>query len=264
MLIGGEAEVEGYFDWNTERNQTLVPDTHDLPVRFMPTNTNYYAPVDGTVAVTINKSAQSIVWNDSFENITVTDSIVLNASAQTKVTYEVSDMEIAYITDNNVLYFHRGGTVQVTAYAEEDAYYLADTLTRELEILPAYPTILSYPTASPIAYGQLLGESELSGGETNVSGSFAWVDPAAELEAGEYHQNVLFTPDDQVSYKSVEIPVIVIVNPIAQTITWELNTIEVRQGQSLQFNAEASSKLPITYSVDKTALAKVENNIFYA
>ena len=264
MLVGGEAEVEGYFDWNTERNQTLVPGTHDLPVRFMPTNTNYYAPVDGTVAVTINKSAQKIVWNDSFENITVIDSIVLNASAQTKVTYEVSDSELAYITDNNVLYFHRGGTVQVTAYAEEDAYYLADTLTRELEILPAYPTILTYPTASPISYGQKLGESVLSGGEASVSGSFAWADEEALLEAGEYHQTVLFTPDDQVSYKNIEIPVVVLVDPIAQTITWELNTIEVRQGQSLQFNAEASSKLPITYSVDNTALAKVENNTFYA
>ena len=264
MLVGGEAEVEGYFDWNTERNQTLVPGTHELPVRFMPTNTNYYAPVDGTVAVTINKSAQSIVWNDSFENITVTDSIVLTASAKTEVTYDISDTEMAYITDNNVLYFHRGGTVQVTAYAEEDAYYLADTLVRELEVLPAYPTIETYPTASPISYGQLLGESELSGGVANVSGTFAWVDPAAELEAGEYHQNVLFTPDDQVSYKNIEIPVIVLVKPIEQTITWELNTIEVRQGQSLQFNAVASSNLPITYSVDNNALAKVENNTFYA
>ena len=264
MLIGGEAEVEGYFDWNTELNQTHVPGTHDLPVRFMPTNTDYYAPVDGTVAVTINKSAQKIVWNDSFENITVADSIVLTAYAQTPIEYVVSDVELAYITDNNVLYFTRGGNLQVTAYAIEDDYYLADTCVRELTVLPAYPTIVTYPTASPISYGQKLGESVLSGGEASVSGSFAWVDPAAELEAGEYHQNVLFTPDDQVSYKNIEIPVIVRVNPIEQTITWELNTIEVRQGQSLQFNAEASSKLPITYSVDNTALAKVENNTFYA
>ena len=264
LLIGGEAEVEGVFEWNTERNQTLVPGTHDLAVRFVPTNTNYYEPVDGTVAVTINKSAQKIVWNDGFENITVADSIVLTAYAQTPIEYVVSDVELAYITDNNVLYFTRGGNLQVTAYAIEDDYYLADTCVSELEILPAYPTIETYPTASPISYGQLLGESELSGGVASVSGTFAWVDPAAELEAGEYHQNVLFTPDDQVSYKNVEIPVIVRVNPIEQTITWELNTIEVRQGQSLQFNAEASSKLPITYSVDNTALAKVENNTFYA
>lgn len=264
MLMGGEAEVEGYFDWNTERNQTLVPGTHDLPVRFMPTNTDYYAPVDGTVAVTINKSAQKIVWNDSFENITVADSIVLTAYAQTPIEYVVSDVELAYITDNNVLYFTRGGNLQVTAYAIEDDYYLADTCVRELTVLPAYPTIETYPTASPISYGQKLGESVLSGGEASVSGSFAWADEEALLEAGEYHQKVLFTPDDHVSYKPVEIYVIVVVNPIAQTITWELNTLEVRQGQSLQFNAEASSKLPITYSVDKTALAKVENNTFYA
>lgn len=264
MLVGGEAEVEGYFDWNTERNQTLVPGTHALPVRFMPTNTDYYAPVDGTVAVTINKSAQKIVWNDSFENITVADSVVLTAYAQTPIEYVVSDVELAYITDNNVLYFTRGGNLQVTAYAIEDDYYLADTCVRELTVLPAYPTIETYPTASPISYGQLLGESELSGGVANVSGTFAWVDPAAELEAGEYHQNVLFTPDDQVSYKNIEIPVIVLVKPIEQTITWELNTIEVRQGQSLLLNAVASSNLPITYSVDNTALAKIDNNTLYA
>ena len=264
MLVGGEAEVEGYFDWNTERNQTFVPGTHDLPVRFMPTNTNYYAPVDGTVAVTINKSAQSIVWNDSFENITVADSIVLTAYAQTPIEYVVSDVELAYITDNNVLYFTRGGNLQVTAYAIEDDYYLADTCVRELTVLPAYPTIVTYPTASPISYGQKLGESLLSGGEASVSGSFAWVDASEMLEAGEYQQYVVFTPEDQVSYKNIEIPVVVVVNPIAQTITWDLSTVEVRQGQSLKLDALASSNLPVTYSVDNAALAKVENNTFYA
>ena len=264
LLIGGEAEVEGVFEWNTELNQTLVPGTHKLAVRFVPTNTNYYAPVDGTVAVTINKSAQKIVWNDSFENITVTDSVVLTAYAKTLVEYVVSDENLAYVTDNNVLYFLRGGEIQVTAYAKEDDYYLADTCVRELTVLPAYPTIVTYPTASPISYGQKLGESLLSGGEASVSGSFAWADEEALLEAGEYHQTVSFTPDDQVSYKNIEIPVVVLVNPIAQTITWDLTTIEVRQGQSLQLSATASSDLPVTYAVDNASLAKVENNIFYA
>ena len=264
MLIGGEAEVEGYFDWNTERNQTFVPGTHDLPVRFMPTDTNYYAPVDGRVSVTINKSAQKIVWNDSFENITVTDFVVLTAYAKTLVEYVVSDENLAYVTDNNVLYFLRGGEIQVTAYAKEDDYYLADTLVRDLTILPGYPTIVTYPTASPISYGQLLGESVLSGGEASVSGSFAWVDASEMLEAGEYQQYVVFTPEDQVSYKNIEIPVVVVVNPIAQTITWDLSTVEVRQGQSLKLDALASSNLPVTYSVDNAALAKVENNTFYA
>jgi hypothetical protein len=264
MLIGGEAEVEGYFDWNTERNQTLVPGTHDLPVRFMPTNTNYYAPVDGTVAVTINKSAQSIVWNDSFENITVTDSIVLTASAQTKVTYEVSDMEIAYITENNVLYFLHGGTVQVTAYAEEDAYYLADTLTRELTILPGKPIIVSYPTATAITYGQTLSESILEGGEASTAGSFAWSDSLALPNAGADWQYVRFVPEDQESFSTVEFLIELEVNKAPQTITWELTNFVMKVGDVLNLTAVATSGLEVTYKLDDDTYAEINNNVLTA
>ena len=265
MLIDGEAEVEGYFDWNTERNQTLVPGTHDLPVRFMPTNTNYYAPVDGTIVVTINKSAQSIVWNDSFENITVTDSIVLNASAQTTITYEVSDMELAYITENNVLYFLHGGTLFITAYAKEDDYYLAETLTRELTILPGKPIIVSHPTATAIMYGQTLSESVLEGGEASTAGSFEWMDSLALPNAGADWQYVRFVPEDQESFSTVEFQIELVVNQAPQTITWELEVpVIVPMGQSLPLNAVASSGLPITYILDNDLIASIEEGVFTA
>ena len=265
MLIGGEAEVEGNFEWNTERNQTLVPGTYDLAVRFIPTNANYYAPVDGTVAVTINKSAQSIVWNDSFENITVTDSIVLTASAQTTITYEVSDMGLAHITENNVLYFLHGGTLLITAYAEEDDYYLADTLTRELTILPGKPIIVSYPTATAITYGQTLSESIIEGGEASTAGSFEWKDSLAMPNAGTDWQYVRFTPDDQESFKPVDFQVEVHVNKASQTITWELEVpVIVPMGQSLPLNAVASSGLPITYILDNDLIASIEEGVFTA
>lgn len=265
MLIGGEAEVEGYFDWNTELNQTLVPGTYDLDVRFIPTNANYYAPVDGTVSVTINKSAQSIIWNDSFENITVADSIVLTASAQTQVTYEVSDMESAYITENNVLYFTRGGVVSVTAYASEDDYYLATETVRELTILPAKPNILVKPTATTITYGQTIGESLLEGGEASVLGTFNWLDSLAMPNAGTYWQYVRFTPDDQESFKPVDFQVEVHVDKASQTITWELEVpVIVPKGQSLPLNAVASSGLPITYILDNDLIASIEEGVFTA
>lgn len=261
MLVGGKAEVEGYFDWNIERNQSLVPGTHDLPVRFMPTDTNYYAPVDSTVAVTINKSAQSIVWNDSFENITVIDSIVLTASAETKVTYKVSDMELAYITDNNVLYFHRGGTVQVTAYAKEDAFYLADTLTRELTILPGKPIIVSYPTATAITYGQTLSESILEGGEASTAGSFAWSDSLALPNAGAGWQYVHFVPEDQESFSTVEFQIELVVNQAPQTIEWELTDFVIEVGDTLHLTAVATSGLEVTYTLDNEELAEISGNI---
>lgn len=264
-LEGGEAEVEGYFDWwNTELNQTLVPGTHDLPVRFMPTNTNYYAPVDGKVSVTINKSAQSIIWNDSFENITVADSIVLTASAQTQVTYEVSDMESAYITENNVLYFTRGGVVLITAYASEDDYYLADTLTRELTILPGKPKIDSYPTATAITYGQTLSESILEGGEASVLGTFNWLDSLAMPNAGIYWQYVRFTPDDQESFEPVDFQVEVHVDKASQTITWELTNFVMKVGDVLNLTAVATSGLEVTYTLDDDTYAEINNNVLTA
>ena len=265
MLIGGEAEVEGVFEWNTELNQTLLPGTYDLAVRFVPANSNYYAPVDGTVAVTINKSAQSIVWNDSFDNITVTDSIVLNASAQTTMTYEVSNMELAYITDNNVLYFLHGGTLLITAYAEEDDYYLADALTRELTIFPGKPIIVSYPTATAITYGQTLSESILEGGEASTAGSFEWMDSLALPNAGADWQYVRFVPEDQESFSTVEFQIELVVNKAPQTITWELEVpVIVPMGQSLPLNAVASSGLPITYILDNDLIASIEEGVFTA
>lgn len=264
MLVGGEAEVDGYFDWNTELNQTLVPGTHNIPVRFTPANTNYYAPVDGTVAVTINKSEQSIVWNDNFENITVVDSIVLSASAQTEITYEVSDMELAYITENNVLYFRAGGTLFITAYAVENEYYLADTLVRELTILPSKPTILSWPTASDIVYGQSLGESVLTGGEATIEGTFDWVDPNEVFGAGIYAPYVRFTPDDLVSFKIVEQQVQIQISSAEQIIEWELTNLVIKLGDTLHLNATATSGLEIAYALDNDMYAKIEGNVLEA
>lgn len=269
MLIGGEAKVEGskvegYFDWNPELNQTLVPGTHNLPVRFIPTNTNYYTSVDGTVSVTINKSAQSIVWNDSFENITVTDSIALTASAQTQVTYEVSDTELAYITENNVLYFTRGGVVSITAYASEDNYYLATETVRELTILPAKPSILVKPTAKAITYGQTIGESLLEGGEASVLGTFNWLDSLAMPNAGTYWQYVRFTPDDQESFKPVDFQVEVHVDKASQTITWELTNFVMKVGDVLNLTAVATSGLEVTYTLDDDTYAEINNNVLTA
>ena len=264
LLNGGEAEVEGYFDWNTELNQTLVPNTYNLAVRFIPTNANYYAPVDGTVSVTINKSAQTIVWDDSFENITVTDSIVLTASAQTKVTYGVSDVELAYITENNVLYFTRGGVVLITAYASEDNYYLADTLTRELTILPGKPIIVHSPTATDITYGQTLSKSILEGGEASVLGTFNWLDTLAMPNAGTYWQYVRFTPDDQESFEPVDFQVEVHVNKAPQTITWELTNFVMKVGDVLNLTAVATSGLEVTYTLDDDTYAEINNNVLTA
>ena len=164
---------------------------------------NIYATVLDSVEVIVNKAPQTIVWNNNFENVSVSDTIVLNASAKTTITYEVSDTDVATL-EGNILSFHRGGTINVTAYAAESELYLADTLVCELIVTPAKPIIYTWPTASGITYGQLLGASILTGGEASTDGIFEWVDPNEKFEAGVSPALVRFTPDDLSSFDIVE------------------------------------------------------------
>lgn len=261
MLVGGEADVDGYFEWNTDLSQELVPGTYTLGVRFEPANLNIYATVLDSVEVIVNKAPQTIVWNNNFENILVSDTIVLNASAKTTITYGVSDIDVAAL-EGNILSFHRGGTINVTAYAAESELYLANTLVRELIVTPAKPIIYAWPTASGITYGQLLGASILTGGEASTDGIFEWVDPNETFEVGEYAPYVRFTPDDQASFAIVENQVEINVTPALQTIEWDLTdyfVIEV--GDTLHLTAVATSGLEVTYTLDNEELAEISSNI---
>jgi hypothetical protein len=226
----------------------------------VPANLNIYATVLDSVEVIVNKAPQTIVWNNNFENVLVSDTIVLNASAQTAITYEVSDIAVATL-EGNILSFHRGGTINVTAYAEEDAYYLADTLVRELIVTPAKPIIYAWPTASGITYGQLLGASILTGGAASTDGIFEWVDPNEKFEVGVSPALVRFTPDDLSSFDIVENQIEIHVTPAPQTIEWELTDFVIEVGDTLHLTAVATSGLEVTYTLDDEELAEISGNI---
>ena len=216
-----------------------------------------------SVEVIVNKAPQTITWDNNFENVLVSDTIVLNASAKTTITYEVSDIDVATL-EGNILSFHRGGTINVTAYAEEDAYYLADTLVRELIVTPAEPIIYKWPTASDITYGQLLGESSLTGGEASTDGIFEWVDANEKFEVGDWAPYVRFTPDNLASFDIVEQQVQITVSPAPQSIEWELTDFVMEVGDTLHLTAVATSGLEITYTLDDEDLAEISGNVLNA
>jgi hypothetical protein len=99
---------------------------------------------DGTSTATISvtgagyvgeKSAQEIVWEDNMDTVNVFDTLLLNATAITEVTYAVSDTTKASVLDN-MLVLHNAGEVIVYAYAKETDMYLADTLAKTIVIAP--------------------------------------------------------------------------------------------------------------------------------
>ena len=108
----------------------------------------------------------------------------------------------------------------------EVIYTPADTVrfnqvygTMAVNVLKATPTV-TWPTASPVAYGQPLSVSTLTGGAatspfgpTPVPGTFTWDAPATTLgPVGSYTQSVTFTPDDLANYVPVTGTVAVVVN----------------------------------------------------
>lgn len=106
-------------------------------------------------------------------------------------------------------------TVKVTATDTDGLTAEKTSESVTVSVDKAYP-VTSWPTASPITYGQSLSASTLSGGSA-VPGSFAWKDGSKHPTSGNHSYTVAFTPDDTANYNSVEQSVTVQVNKATLT-----------------------------------------------
>ena len=265
MLVGGEVNVEGAFVWNTDPEQKLVPGEYNLPIQFIPTSP-IFGVIDTTVVVTVLKGKQSIVWEQDFSDVYVTDTLYLYATALTELYYENTDWDMADL-DENQLTFYKAGELRVDAIAKEDDFYYGDTLSVVITVKPEEieSLVTTYPTATSIVYGQLLGESSLEGGAAAVEGEFMWADDNLELPAGTHWMPAQFVPEAADLYAPVEFMVEVLVERAPQTIDWtvgELVTIEL--GDTLELTATASSELPVSYMLDAEGVVTIEDNYLIA
>ena len=108
-------------------------------------------------------------------------------------------------------------TYTVLFVPTQNGIYATSSTLVSLRVEKATPQIITAPTASDITIAQGLSDSELTGGEASVEGTFAWKNAAERrLKAGEYTRTVVFTPADA-SYNTVEISVsITVINVLAQ------------------------------------------------
>jgi autotransporter-associated beta strand protein len=137
-----------------------------------------------------------------------------------------------------------------------------------LTVNKATPIITTAPTATPIAYGQTLAFSTLSGGVASVAGSFVWTTPSTLPSAGTVSQSVTFNPTDTANYNTATASVNVTVNEAlissgfshtlylgagASTVTaWGMNTdgrLGVGDMNSPVNWAKAVQGIPLGYTV---------------
>lgn len=260
MLVGGSANVAGHFEWAIADGADYLPGTQIVPVVFIPENSNWYAAANTTVKVNILKMDQSIEWNNAFDGIRVSDTIYLAASAQTFVSYSLSEADgtIAML-EGNKLYFLTIGEITLTAVAEENELYNAASATRTIRINRAQAEIISAPIVEgTLTYGQALSEAILVGGEANCAGHFEWADPKQQQVVGQYWMTVNFIPENAEAFENTVCSVYVEIVADRQEIIWNFDKTILTVGESIVLDATATSGYSVTYELSPTDIASLD------
>lgn len=258
--------VAGTFTWQ-EPDTVLDAGTHaGAAWKFMPDDTKTYVEATGTVAVQVNRAAQSAA-------VSMADYTYNDAPSMPSLTYQVGDGRAVYYygTENTA----SGGTewenMQPTTldagtyymYAvigETDNYREFTTAAVQFVVEKATPDYTK-PSGLTAKYGQRLGDIQLVNPEGNLAGTWSWQAPETVLEQlGTQSFDADFRPDSD-NYKGVvDAAIDVTVGPADGR---NLKTVELVQkytdteehtyapdwsalpkGQQWTFDSEASEVLP--------------------
>lgn len=264
MLVGGSANVEGSFHVAIAEGTIYEPGIQAVPVVFNPTNTDWYTTAYTTVGVVIIPAEQTIVWNDVFDNLHVSDTIYLTATASTEVSYSVDNEDIAVI-EGNKLYFLSAGDITLTATAESTNQYNAAYAERTIHIKRVQAEITQVPTvANNLVYGQALREAMLEGGEANCEGHFEWAEPDLTQAVGNYWQEVIFVPEAAEVFDSATCLVYIQIESAQQEIVWNFETTILEIGQTIVLDASATSGYTVSYELSPTDIAALDGNTLTA
>ena len=200
--------VAGTFTWQ-EPDTVLDAGTHaGAAWKFMPDDTKTYEAVTGTVAVQVNRAAQSAA-------VSMADYTYNDAPSMPSLTYKVGDGSAVYYygTENTA----SGGTewenMQPTTldagtyymYAvigETDNYREFTTAAVQFVVEKATPDYTK-PSGLTAKYGQRLGDIQLVNPEGNLAGTWSWQAPETVLEQlGTQSFDADFRPDSD-NYKGV-------------------------------------------------------------
>ncbi len=200
--------VAGTFTWQ-EPDTVLDAGTHaGAAWKFTPDDTKTYEAVTGTVAVQVNRAAQSAA-------VSMADYTYNDAPSMPSLTYQVGDGRAVYYygTENAA----SGGTkwedVQPTTldagtyymYAvigETDNYKEFTTAAVQFVVEKATPDYTK-PSGLTAKYGQRLGDIQLVNPEGNLAGTWSWQAPETVLEQlGTQSFDADFRPDSD-NYKGV-------------------------------------------------------------
>ncbi|MBR1630662.1 MAG: hypothetical protein IJ680_02280 [Paludibacteraceae bacterium] len=213
-------------------------------------------------AVSVDRRTPSIIFAPTAQHLGLGERLIMsgfeNGEADVNGTFAwldpdtilslgTHDMPAVFMPDNMVYYTTVDLMLSVTV----------DSLP------PVRVSILTYPTASDLHYGQSLSESQLTGGSASAAGRFVWADEGLTPDAGYHEFDVIFVADSA-ELGRAQISVGVNVAQAPQTIVWEQDFDSVRVGDTLLLTARSSMMFDIIYQVGDSSIVSIRQDTLIA
>ncbi|WP_081646649.1 Ig-like domain-containing protein [Butyrivibrio sp. AD3002] len=215
VLSGGVGNVPGTFTWAEPTIKPAVSDSEvtEYMVIFTPNDTVSYVGTATTyLKVKVNKAPSNYVTRPTGKHQDSSESEVELANPGS-----TSDGTILYAVGTDAVTAPAASAFSTTIPKAKNpgTYYVWYKIVGDAnhrDSAPEYvttvligntPRIITPPVASEIDYGQSLASSVLSGGVSNVQGTFAWAEPTTRPEVSDSNYTeylVVFTPYDRTSY----------------------------------------------------------------
>ncbi len=203
--------------------------TYVASVVFTPNDTTDYMSVVTNVNVVVAPVAPAIIALPAAAPIifgqSLTSSELINGSGSVSGSFAFVDSSA---TPGGV-----GDYSAAVVFTPSDSNYAAVSTNVDVGVGQATPIVNSWPTTTPINFGNSLSASSVVGGSATPAGTFAFNDPSAILNVGTNYVLVVFTPDDSVDYMTVTGSVAVAVAQGLVEITVLPTASPITYGQSL-------------------------------
>lgn len=228
QLIGGEASVEGAFsitNMPADLAQVLAVGEYTFGIVFIPAKAESYNEVSDSITLKVTKNLQTIAWDFADQELLIGNTLTLSATAPAgEVSFAIQPAEGVASLEGNTLTALAAGTVTITATAPENENYEAASVSYTVTVIKHTPEIITLPTVAPLGHGTTLTDDMLNGGESNIEGTWSFVNPTQSLNMGNNEVAIRFTPTNTDLYNTIDATITIVVEKAETIIYWELES----------------------------------------
>lgn len=250
QLVGGEASVEGAFSiTNMPADLAQVPAVgeYTFGIVFTPAKAESYNEVSDSVTLQVTKQLQTIAWDFADQELLIGNTLTLSATAPAgEVSFAIQPAEGVASLEGNTLTALAAGTLTITATAPENENYEAASVSYTVTVIKHTPEIITLPTVAPLGHGTALTDDMLNGGESNIEGTWSFVNPTQSLNMGNNEVAIRFTPTNTDLYNTIDATITIVVEKAETIIYWELESNILDLNDEIFLYAETSNGKVIT------------------